>query len=406
MKGKRIFSAALAGAVLTGLLAGCSGGADPKPQSTPAADDVAYQAAGITRDTVLFTVDGTDVTADEYFFWLLSSIATAKQSGYLADDTAWEEEIDGTATGEYLKRQAMDTSLLYTTMANHAREAGVTVTEEQQADAESQLENLESQLSLYYGVTLQEYLDQQCISREGFLKLNDVSYLAQNYQEQLVQAGELTPTDEEMDAFLEESGYYNVKHILLAFPTNEDGSEVTDEQKAAVKAEAEALLEQIQSAADPEAEFDKVMKERSDDGRDENGDLYAPDGYLSYPGQMVTEFEEASLALAVGEISQPVETSYGYHIILRLDADNEETRGYYPGYALTQLNDQWVADAKVETTEVYDALDPKAFYDKMLELSQPWPEEKEAAAAATETPAAETETPAAETETPAASPAA
>lgn len=36
------------------------------------------------------------------------------------------------------------------------------------------------------------------------------------------------------------------------------------------------------------------------------------------PGQMVQPFEQAVLALPVGWISEPVQTRFGYHIILRI----------------------------------------------------------------------------------------
>ena len=35
------------------------------------------------------------------------------------------------------------------------------------------------------------------------------------------------------------------------------------------------------------------------------------------PGQMVKPFEDATVATAVGEISQPVQTQFGFHLIHR-----------------------------------------------------------------------------------------
>ena len=385
MNVKQFLCAGMTGALLVAGLTACAPGA---PEVDPS--DVAYQTAGVTRDTVLFTVDGTEVTADEYLFWLLQSVASAKQSGYLADDDAWEEELNGVPTAEYLKEDARNTSVLYTTVSNHAAAAGLTVTEEEQAEADAELETLTQRVDSYYGMTLQEYLDQQCISEAAFRKLNQVPYLARSLQTQM-----------------EEAGYYKAKHILLAFPENEDGSAATDEQKAAVKAEADQLLAQIRTAADPLAEFDKVMNERSEDGRDENNQLYAPDGYLAYAGQMVPQFESAAKALAVGEISEPVETAYGYHIILRQDFTDEERQqlrdsmaAIYPDYAMSKLNEQWVEEAKVEVKPAYEKLDPNSFYKNMVAFAEQWQEEKaaEEAAQATASPAPETGTPAQSTE--------
>lgn len=394
MNVKQFLCAGMTGALLVAGLTACAPGA---PEVDPS--DVAYQTAGVTRDTVLFTVDGTEVTADEYLFWLLQSVASAKQSGYLADDDAWEEELNGVPTAEYLKEDARNTSVLYTTVSNHAAAAGLTVTEEEQAEADAELETLTQRVDSYYGMTLQEYLDQQCISEAAFRKLNQVPYLARSLQTQMEEAGELTAQDADLDAMVEEAGYYKAKHILLAFPENEDGSAVTDEQKAAVKAEADQLLAQIRTAADPLVEFDKVMNERSDDGRDENNQLYAPDGYLAYAGQMVPQFESTAKALAVGEISEPVETAYGYHIILRQQL-RDSMAAIYPDYAMSKLNEQWVEEAKVEVKPAYEKLDPNSFYKNMVAFAEQWQEEKaaEEAAQATASPAPETGTPAQSTE--------
>lgn len=412
MNWKKLLCAGLSGALLTGAMAGCST-ADPQP--TPAADDIAYQATGISRDTVLFTVDGRDITADQYLYWLLTSISEAKNAGYLADDEAWEETIEDQPTSDYLKGQALEISKLYAVVANHAEEAGAGVTEEQRAEAEEQLDQMGSLYEQYYGLTTQEWLDQQCITREGYLSLNDAYYQVQNLQSSMEEAGELTPTDEDIQNMIDSEGIYNCKHILIAFPAHEDGSEVTDEEKAATKAEAEALYQEITSAADPITAFDNAMNEKSDDGRDEtSGELLKPNGYtflstgalLDGSSSLVTEFVTAGTALAEDEISAPVETDYGYHILLRQNADNEDTRAAYPNYAMNQMLEQWTADAKVETTDAYDKLDPKTFCDFMMNMVKEWQEQKqaEAEAQASESPAAETETAAPETETPAAEP--
>lgn len=77
-----------------------------------------------------------------------------------------------------------------------------------------------------------------------------------------------------------------------------------------VKTEEEAniILGEIKKGAD----FAKLAQARSiDSGSAKNGgDL----GYFS-KGQMVPEFEGVAFKLKVGEISKPVKTQYGYHII-------------------------------------------------------------------------------------------
>ena len=61
--------------------------------------------------------------------------------------------------------------------------------------------------------------------------------------------------------------------------------------------------------------FAQFADEYSEDtGREAN-----PTGYIFTPGTMVAEFENAVKALKPGELSGLVESTYGYHIILRRD---------------------------------------------------------------------------------------
>ncbi len=100
-----------------------------------------------------------------------------------------------------------------------------------------------------------------------------------------------------------------VKHILIGFEQGEDGS-ISDEAKANAKKTAEEVLAKVKAGDD----FDALVEQyNTDPGATDKGYTFAQDG------SMVKEFEDASFALEVGETSELVETTYGYHIIKRIE---------------------------------------------------------------------------------------
>ena len=84
----------------------------------------------------------------------------------------------------------------------------------------------------------------------------------------------------------------------------------------ASKEEQQKALDKIQDirkrVTAPEADFGKIASETSDDtaSKIDGGNLGA-----FQRGMIVPEFEKAAFALKVGEISDPIKTDYGYHII-------------------------------------------------------------------------------------------
>ncbi len=79
----------------------------------------------------------------------------------------------------------------------------------------------------------------------------------------------------------------------------------------AKQSEALAILDRINNGE----KFGKLAKELSTDSGSAKRD-----GNLGYftKGKMVKQFEEAAFKLQIGQISEPVKSDFGYHIIKRL----------------------------------------------------------------------------------------
>ena len=92
-------------------------------------------------------------------------------------------------------------------------------------------------------------------------------------------------------------------HILIGLPEN-----ASDAQKQQARDKAQQLLEQLKKGSD----FAALAKAESQDpgSAPNGGDL----GFFQ-KGQMVPAFDAAAFALKIGQLSEVVETPFGYHII-------------------------------------------------------------------------------------------
>jgi parvulin-like peptidyl-prolyl isomerase len=132
------------------------------------------------------------------------------------------------------------------------------------------------------------------------IKLEQSRILAQSYaQEQL--ADRMKATDAEVDAYI-------AQHPELDSKQN--------------RSKAEDILKRVRAGED----FAKLAKEFSTDpgSKEKGGDL----GWFGH-GQMVPEFEQAAFALQPGQVSDLVQTKFGYHII-KVDERKTETKDGKP----------------------------------------------------------------------------
>jgi peptidyl-prolyl cis-trans isomerase C len=117
-----------------------------------------------------------------------------------------------------------------------------------------------------------------------------------------VQEGEIKDFYDKNPERFQQPEAVRASHILIRVEES-----ANDEQKKAARAKADDLLKQLQTGAD----FAALAKQHSQDGTAPQG------GDLNFfaRGQMVPPFEQAAFALQPGQLSEVVETPFGYHII-------------------------------------------------------------------------------------------
>lgn len=245
----------------------------------------------------------------DYYFKLLKT----QLENQLGEDS-WETAIyEGKTALEYAKERALQSAIEDLVVTKKAEEDKITLT----ADDKKNMQQVKSQWISHYGSESKflKQLKEYGINEEQFDYMMKATY----YKDHLVE----NYTDVSEDEILD---YYNqkivkVKHILVFTIDPETNKPLDNSGINAAKNQAQRIWEMAKDGQD----FDALVAEYTDDqdlfyyisegfSIDQNGDESV---------RMVSEFETAALALGVGEVSDIVQTQYGYHIIKRYENDNE-----------------------------------------------------------------------------------
>lgn len=375
---KKKFVLLLCAAMLLTSLAGCGTNGDvdttPTPDATPTGTPEAVLAhdwdaahAYFEPDEIVMTVDGSDVTWEEYFYWLYYSISYMEQHiGTTADFTAVSLLDAEQNYNEFYTDSALSLVIQYHALDVNSKAMDVELTEE---DEQYLVDLLASDITSVLGEdgteeAFYEYLDGIYVSKELYNYINRVSVLYNRTYENLYGEQGEKLTDEEVMAFVDENGFMTAKHILIS-TMDEEGVALADDLKAEKLTKAEDILAQIKIAsADIETTFDEFMNEHSED----TGLAYYPNGYCFGPDKMVAEFEEATAALEDYGLSEIVESTHGYHIILRLPTLPTNIVEYYSEQVQYDLRyvasstmyeqklNEWTENAEVVWTEKFENL--------------------------------------------------
>ncbi|NJN68774.1 MAG: peptidylprolyl isomerase [Chloroflexaceae bacterium] len=151
----------------------------------------------------------------------------------------------------------------------------------------------------------------------------------------------------------------SARQILLAVDVPEDATdEARDAAYAERKAEAESLAEQLRGGAD----FAELAREYSDDpgSRENGGDVgyFDKEGDSSRGSTYDPNFVQAALALEEGQISEPVRTPFGWHII-EVTERQVPTREEQLQTARTEAFDEWLEhEREASTVRRFPAVSP------------------------------------------------
>jgi len=261
----------------------------------------------LSDDIVVARANGIDIYSRDVLFEI-SRAGEALMWEYITmfpDATEFDYDVefrDGLSFGTVLRQEAVRLAAELRILVDFASQVGVVLSDE---DAEMIYNHVIGLMQEHGSQEIERLLDEDGIRGTGHLvEIFGIEVVLNNLVETLM----TTP-----EAFERFSGYM--------------ASEACDAQDRAT-----AILERLAEGED----FATLMAVYGEDpGMQAN-----PDGYTFIRGDMVGEFEAATLELEIGEISGLVPTSFGYHIILRIEPDPDNVMtgsGFFAGDGTDEL---------------------------------------------------------------------
>lgn len=342
----------------------------PAPTAEPAADTPAPAGETALRahvdmealhalypgDAVYATVGEREITWDEYYEWLGTYILSAESymdsMAYYGMDMSWDSDYTNDANmADYIVSNLNDNLRAYTGIDLFAAQNGISISE---AELDAQrAEDIASALGEGAGDEDWAALLVANFMTEGTYRAQARARLElTRLQEALYGENGEKLSAASLQHYIEDQGYLHCNHILFATVDLDTRDALDEEVAAAKKAQAEEFAAELQAIGDRDqllARFAELKEEYCED----SGKVYYPDGYLFTPGTMVEVFENTTRELRDYQVSDPVLSPYGYHIIIRLpiDADTAlETGGTIGQAASSEI-------MAADLDQVVDALD-------------------------------------------------
>lgn len=280
------------------------------------------QAAGLEGETALLSVDGREIPAWRYLYWLGwdcdQTAARYKEAGLPLD---WETPADGGTLADAVKDQALADTVLYAVVEAWGEQYGCAPAEGIKAD-----------------------LPDQGLGEERMAELGRVGGVyAALYQLYDTEGSTLAPTVEALAAFGRETGALTLDRLLV--PAGED--------REAARKRAAALFSQLNSAQDQGTLFASLAAG--------GGDTAGPRTVLPGEDGLDEALLAAAQALEENQCSGIVESEEGFSILRRLPLDEERVK---PAH-FNSLLETAAEAAQVRLSQGYMDLDTTAFHQAL-----------------------------------------
>jgi len=334
--------------VLICVACGLAAGATIDANSVPAEPNAPKPPAVADPNSVAVTVNGAAITEGEIQAVVKPQIE--KMRSRMAPNMVEQYQAG-------MRQQVIDNMIIERLLDEKVKSANIVVSD---ANADAKINEMTSQ----QGTTIENL--KQMLQAEGQSFDTFRQRVKKGMQYEKLLDAEIAGKTDVNDADAKE--YYSLhvgdfnapqasvraSHILITPEVKAPGAD-PNEAKAAAKAKAEQLLKQVKDGAD----FAALAKEHSScPSKAKGGDL----GFFS-KGRMVKPFEDAAFALKVGQVSDVVETDFGYHIIkltakrepgiLPFEDAKQEVIDYLKQSKQTDFQNQFIEKLKADAKIVY-----------------------------------------------------
>jgi len=237
-------------------------------------------------------------------------------------------------------------------------------TDEMNEELEKEAQNYYDSYSSYYQMSKEEFL-----ANNGFASHKDfIEFLRLDYRRNLAVEDYVKEnlSEEEINKYYDEivHGEINSKHILVKPDTT---SEMTEDEINTKKEEALNLTKEIINKLNEGKTFDEVKEEYKD------SIVYEELNFQPYNASLEQAYLDEMKNLEVGKYStKPVETSYGYHIVYKIEQKEKPSKEEVNDTMLDELYQQKYA----ENTNLYNETLFKIREEKKLKFEDSLLEEK------------------------------